>query len=254
MTLENFYVYFWTTLIGLTVGVACVAALLHWDTTTPHHAIPEWETTVTLPVDPETVPGPAPKFPVPLRYMIDAMLGTTAAHAAAHPVKADPPLENTYLYPTPMKLWAIEQQATEDNHVSCSATRTIEGGAVMSVKAYKNKTIELTLSEVNFHMHSEQPYKDAVVSIDGEPVDVTVAKRVSKWVTKFDLTETNLQKLAEARILRLTVGVAYIELDMTGSANAAKYVAMCNASGQNMVHRRIVDAAKPAEIRSAGEQ
>lgn len=233
------------TVVGFVVG-----SYLALSVPQNHDTIGEWETELRIPLDPKTVPDPAPEFPFPIKPLIDAfnLITPSPAHAAAHPVTADPPRENTYLYPSPMKLWTIEQQATDDNHISCSATRTLDSGAIMSVRAYKNKTIELTLHEVNFGLHSEKPYVDAVVSIDGEPVDVTVAKRVSKWVTKFDLTETNLQELAKAKILRLTVGAAYIELDLTGSANAAKYVAMCNASGQDMVHRRIVEAAQPAEI------
>jgi hypothetical protein len=228
-------------LVGFALGAFVVTEM-----TRKPETIGEWETTVTP--APQTI---EPIYTWPPTPWVDAMrelAGVQTAHAAAHPVTADPPRENTYLYPTPLKLWTIEQQATDDNHISCSATRTLDSGATMSVRAYKNKTIELTLHEVNFGLNSEKPYVDAVVSIDGEPVDVTVAKRMSKWVTKFDLTETNLQELAKARILRLTVGAAYIELDLTGSGSAAKYVAMCNASGQNMVHRRIVEAAQPAEI------
>jgi hypothetical protein len=275
MTVDNFYRVFWTLLVGFTVTVAVVAMILHVpmsyqmpvpvgeteankfirEQLMPH--LDEWATEVKpAPDNPHYDPNrtlpPMPQiYTWPPNPIIDAWhmvnpVGT--AHAARHP-ETPAPQENTYLYPTPLKIWTVEQQATEREHISCTASRTLVNGARLTVRAYKNKTIVLILDDVNFDLDPERPYRDAVVSIDGNPVAVTIAKRNTKWQTTFDISDIELSKLANAKILRLTVGAYYIEMDMTGSANAAKYVSMCNASGQDAVHRRIVEAAVPAEIR-----
>ena len=98
------------TVVGFVVGSYLALSMPQ-----NHDTIGEWETELRIPLDPKTVPDPAPEFPFPIKPLIDAfnLIAPSPAHAAAHPVTADPPRENTYLYPSPMKLWTIEQQATD---------------------------------------------------------------------------------------------------------------------------------------------
>jgi len=250
MKLENFYVIFWTTLVGLFIGVALVATMLHGSKQDVYGDIPPWETTITIPLDPQTVPGPAPEFPFPVKRMIDAwnmFAPITSAHAAQHKPDTDIPLTQ-FPFASPLKLWTIDQLATDSEHVACSATRTLPNTVVLKVTSFKTGAAELRLFKAGFRMSEDMPYQDGVISIDNMTFVQVVAKRVSEFETSIDLSELPLTQLANGKILRVTINGYFIEFDLTGSANAAKYVAMCNQSGQRMVHERIVAAAQPAVV------
>jgi hypothetical protein len=172
---------------------------------------------------------------------------TTAAQAAHHRPTEDLPVQN-FLYTTPLKLWTVQQQATPQDHVSCSATRTFDNGVQMIVTSYKSGAVEMRIEKVGFSMREEVPYLPAVISVDSAEFAPTTAKRVNEFTTTLDLSSMPLKQLASGKVLRVTVNGFYYEFELTGSANAAKYVAMCNSSGQSRVYERTVQAAAPAAV------
>lgn len=199
----------------------------------------------------EVYPEPQPMFTWPRTPIIDAfnfITGSTAAVAAPHDPRSDLPTQHRHLFPSPLKLWSIEQLSDDRNHLACSATRSMSNGVVVSVTAYKNGTVELFIDRASFYLNPERPYADAIISVDNATFVQTVAKRVNDYQTSLDITSLSLTQLANGKILRVTINGYYFEFDLTGSANAAKYVNACNVQGQSLVHERIVAAAQPAVV------
>lgn len=247
----NFYI---TTVIMViwAAMLSGTAAFYYKQSELANQQMKDWSVTVT----------PAPEYQLdqqseqpdefewPRTPIIDALNylnPVTRAHAAPAPLKSDLPITR-FDYPSPLKLWSIDQLATDRQHVACSATRSFDNGAIVSVTAYKGGTVELYIDKVAFMISEEKPYQDALLSVDGGTPVQTVAKREGFFKTSLDLSSMPLPQLANGKILRVTVNNLYVEFDLTGSSNAAKYVNACNASGQSEVYKRIVQAAQPATI------
>lgn len=181
------------------------------------------------------------------RSFIQSLSPITSANAAHHKLGTDLP-PSRVPFASPLKLWTIEQLASDRVHVACSATRSMPSGVIVSVTAYKNGMVELLIDRASFFMSETQPYGDAVISVDNAVFVQTTAKRISDYTTSLDLSSLPLTQLANGKILRVTVNGFYFEFDLTGSANAAKYVNACNVSGQTKVWERRVAAASPAVV------
>lgn len=169
-----------------------------------------------------------------------------AAQGSPHPISEEPKIEN-HLYATPLKLWRVEQQATDRTHVACSATRAY-GNVTATIAAYQDGARLLSLSGVSFGIEASDLYADVVVTLDNETHVQTTAKYISRFETSIDFGVVDLTQVARSKIMRLTVNNFYVEFDLTGSANAAKYVSLCNAEGPANVLKRRVSAALPAVV------